>query len=87
MAVGIVNERDLDLLKYLLEEYEGHSGSSLNWSKCETLHLGQGVQGISAAGAPYSKQIGFGQIVKEGDAVCYLGVFLSKFGSTLSKDW
>ena len=77
MVVGLGAVADVRALKEAVEWYEGHSGAKLNWHKCETMVLGNGLMGGDVIGT----------IVPAGEAVRYLGIFLSVYGSVLPKAW
>ena len=77
MVVGLGSVQDVGELKEMVGWYERCSGQKLNWHKCETMVLGNGIVGGDIIGT----------VVPAGEAVRYLGIFLSVYGSVLPKAW
>ena len=77
MVVGLGMVADVMELKEAVGWYEQCSGQKLNWHKCETMVLGNGLVGGDIIGT----------IVPHGEDVRYLGIFLSVYGSVLPKAW
>jgi hypothetical protein len=77
MVVGLGSVADVEALQETVEWYEAHSGAKLNWHKCETMVLGNGLVGGDVIGT----------IVPAGEVVRYLGIFLSVYGSVLPRLW
>ena len=77
IVVGLGSVADVGALQETVEWYEAHSGAKLNWYKCETMVLGNGLVGGDVIGT----------IVPVGEVVQYLGIFLSVYGSVLLREW
>ena len=77
MVVGLSTIADVAELKEAVGWYEQCSGQKLNWHKCKIIVLRNDlVRGDI-----------IGTIIPPGEAVWYLGIFLSVYGSVLPKAW
>jgi hypothetical protein len=77
MVVGLGSQGDIVELQESVQWLEEGSGQKLNWDKCETLPLGNGLIGGTIVG----------KIIPNGEAVWYLGIYFSVYGTTLMKTW
>ena len=77
MVVRLGSVGDVGELKAAVDWYEECSGSKLNWHKCETMVLGNGLVGRDVVGT----------VVLAGAAVQYLGIYLLMYGSFLPREW
>ena len=83
MVVGIQYDFDRRMVVQTLKEYELVSGGKLNWHKCERLIIGDGLWKTGADDSVVDNMEKQMRIVFRGEAVCYLGIWMSCYGTVL----